>query len=134
MAIGSIKVSKLHAVVGYVDLSADITLEYDSKNKIFTDTCNVSDELVLVLSKNFVDIVPVIDLLSVNLVKPITDVCNVSDTTSKNITINISDTVQASDIHPLAFGGVLSGAMFNELALNGGETIVNTTSIIISVV
>ncbi len=135
MAIGNVAAGKLHATITYVDPGADITLDYDTKNKLFTDTQAVADTPSLVLAKGVGDIFDVAvpsdaaPLLAVGVNKA--DTVSTGDVVTLTMVHNrvFTDSAVASDRNT-QITGMLNGAMFNYRALGSGERVDDLTIII----
>lgn len=107
MAIGNSKVTNFGAEVSFVDISAEIVLEYNSKNRTFEDTVSLSEDLVKTVTK------------------PVSESVSIAEQIALHLTVNLTDSLTAGDIDTAAsyYAGALNTAMLNFHGLNGSQYI-----------
>jgi len=113
----------LTASVDYVNSEADITVNYDSKNRILADTSTVTDAVVLTIQPNFADTVTASDSITNSVqLNLTTDTVTSSDVLSRSVTYarEYVDTVTAADVLTIYRPNprVMNGSAMNSTAMN----------------
>jgi hypothetical protein len=118
MALGTMLVSKLGAVVTYVKARVDIKLDYDSKNFKPSDSVTVTGVVAIVMAyiRGYTDSVTASESHTSAIGKNITSVDSVTpgDAVAMGINVNIAGTVTADDALLTYWGGMFAGSMFND--------------------
>ncbi len=135
MALGTMLVSKLGAVVTYVKARVDIKLDYDSKNVKPTDSISIDDSVQVdfTIGKFFTDLLSLVGVPSVAMTKLFTDTVGTGDALVQTIGINIIGTISVKDTVIQYSDGMFNTAALNTRMMHGGSTALNVDDVLITI-
>ena len=133
MSLGQSFVGKVGAAVNWIKATAIIRLDYNSKNRAFTDAFSITGTFVKTIIKAFTDTLSISESVDLYLQKNLTDSASLSDSKTLHASINIVESVTATDQVIAYYTGLINGNMMNVHQVNHEEDPIYVANIIITI-